>query len=362
MRVTLQDVASAVDMSVSTVSRALNSHPAISPASTSKVRRVAAKMNYQRPQSHRYRVDAVSPLTKKNIAVVPLGMDRSLVALPAVASSLAGVEAALSQAGANVLLGHVPDLQFTPPNLKNNTLDGVILAGASQGDRIARASSPLLDRLRQLPSVWVLCRPVGCCGDAVVSNDFATGSMAAEYLIAQGHRRLAFVNPKPDHLLFMRREDGFVATARRLGAEVQSFCESPPEGWQLPLKPPLHVEAVQKLVDDLLAASPRPTAVFAAADSVATLVYRALSVRKLRVGRDMSIISGNNDYSLIAGLHPNLTTFDIHAHELGRLAVRQLAMRMAERDQRPDTELMIEPTLVEGGSVVTIDSPILTDN
>ncbi len=355
MRVTLQDVAAAVDMSVSTVSRALSGNPSISPESMTKVHRVAAEMNYQRPQSHRYHVGAVSPLTKKNIAVVPLGMDRSLVALPAVAFALTGVEAALLRAGANVLLGHVPDLEFTPPNLKNNALDGVILAGASQGGRIARASSPLLDRLRRLPSVWVLCRPVGCWGDAVVSNDFATGSMAAEYLVARGHRRLAFVNPKPDHLLFMRREDGFVATARRLGAEVQSFCESPPEGWQLPLKPPLHVEAVQKLVDDLLAASPRPTAVFAAADSVATLVYRALSVRKVEVGRQISVISGNNDYSLIAGLHPNLTTFDIHAEQIGRLAVRQLAACMAEEYPRPDAELMIEPTLVEGGSVVTID-------
>ena len=71
----------------------------------------------------------------------------------------------------------------------------------------------------------------------------------ADYLVARGHRRLAFVNPKPDHVLFMRREDGFVARARRLGAEVQCFCEAPPGGWRLPLRPALDVETVQSLVD-----------------------------------------------------------------------------------------------------------------
>jgi LacI family transcriptional regulator len=111
---------------------------------------------------------------------------------------------------------------------------------------------------------------------------------------------------------------------------------------------------VQTLIDELLAAQPRPTAIFAAADSVAVLVYRALAVRELRVGRDMSVISGNNDAPLIAGLHPHLTTFDVHAHEMGRLAVRQLAMRMSYPGQLPASELICDPTLVEGESVARL--------
>ena len=62
---------------------------------------------------------------------------------------------------------------------------------------------------------------------------------------------------------------------------------------------------------------------------VAALVYRALAVRGLTVGRDIGVISGNNDEALIMGLCPHLTTFDIHPFELGKLAVRQLALRMA---------------------------------
>jgi LacI family transcriptional regulator len=221
-----------------------------------------------------------------------------------------------------------------------------------QGRHVAVTDSPLVHQLRKLPTVWCLGRPAGCWGDVVLSNDHQTGALAAEYLVARGHGQLAFINPKPDHLLFMRREDGFIGAARRMGATVQSFCESPPQGWQLPIKPPLEVEMVQSLVDRALDARPRPTALFAAADSVAALVYRALAVRGLSPGRDIGVLSANNDRSLIAGLHPALTTFDIHASKIGRFAVRQLAARLADPEAEPCIEMMIEPTLVEGNSVV----------
>jgi LacI family transcriptional regulator len=281
-------------------------------------------------------------------------MDRSLVALPIIAAAIGGAEEALSEAGASVRLAHVPDPEDPPAGLLRQGLDGVILTGAMQGGLIGKARGSLIERLRGLPTVWLLGRPEGCWGDAVASNDYQTGTLAAEYLVGHGHRLLSFINPKPDHLLFRRREDGFVAAARRLGAEVRSFCESPASGWAVPLSAPRGVEMVQDLVDRLIATRPRPTAIFAAADSVAALVYRALAVRDIDVGGGISVISGNNDAPLIAGLHPRLTTFDVHAHDLGRLAIRQLAARMRGPGDLPDGELMVAPTLVEAESVARL--------
>jgi DNA-binding LacI/PurR family transcriptional regulator len=53
------------------------------------------------------------------------------------------------------------------------------------------------------------------------------------------------------------------------------------------------------------------------------------------------------------GVHPALATIDIHAEEIGRRAVDQLAWRLVHRD-RPGSEIAIEPTLVEGESVATL--------
>lgn len=351
MRPTLKEIAAAADVSISTVSRALNGHPAIGEACVAKVRAVAEKLQY-RPRRTSRRIDPTQVLCGRRVALVSLGLDRSLLALPVVAAALSGVEAALSEAEADFTIVHVPDLDQAPRALDRAKFDGVILHGAMQGTWIVKAGHDWIAELCDLPSLWMLGRPAGFAGSAVSANDFAVGAAAAEYLVQHGHRQLAIVNPKPDHLLFMRREDSFTSRAQRLGAKVQHFCEAPPGGWHLPLRPPLHVETVQRLVDRVLAAEPRPTAIFATADSVATLVYRALAVRDLRVGRDMSVISGNNDRNLIAALHPHLTTFDIHPEHIGRFAVRQLAMRLAEQGAQPDVETMVEPTLVEGASVI----------
>lgn len=350
MRPTLQEIAEAVDLSVSTVSRALNGHPAISEASAARIRQVAEKLRYQRRKSQ-VRVDPTETLAGRSVAMVTLGVDRSMLALPVIANAVNGVEAALSEAGADFRLIHVPDPGEVPASLKNLSLDGVILHGPLQGRLLADTHSKLLERLQTLPAVWLNGRPEGCQGDAVMANEWAIGCAAAEYLVAHGHRRLAIINPKPDHLLFTRREDGFLGRTRRLGADVRCFCDTPPEGWELPLTPPLHVEAVQRLVDRLLADDPRPTAVFAVADSVAVLVYRALMVRKVEVATEISVISANHDESLIAGLHPRLTTFDIHAEQMGQIAVRHLATRILGGDDDLDLEVTIPATLVEQESV-----------
>lgn len=356
MSATLRQIATAAQVSVSTASRALNGHPAISARTIANVRQAAEELSYRQRRAHG-RLDARRSLSRARIGVLSLGMDRSLIALPIIAAALGGAEAGLSEAGATVQLTQVPDLAQSPRSLRVRQLDGLILVGALQGDLLARAESELMPQLRNLPTVWLVGRPRGCWGDAVTSNDYETGVRAAEHLFARGHRRLAFVNPKPDHLLFMRREDGFVATARRLGAEVHCFSQTDPAFDKLPSPAPTTVDTVQRLVDRLIAMRVRPTAIFAAADSVAALVYRACAVRNLRVGSDVSVISGNNDAALIAGLHPHLTTFDIHADAIGQLAVRQLALRLACPGVLPDCELMVQPTLIAGESVAELVAP-----
>src|SRR5262249_25685209 len=147
--------------------------------------------------------------------------------------------------------------------------DGLILTGAMVNQFAQACDTLAVNQLRKVPSVWVIGDPPGAWGDAVMVDDFALGVGAAECLVANGHSKLAFLNPVPDNLLFARREDGFYSAARRLGADVQSFC-SEPSTWALPLQAPAsRFDVVQSLIDELLASKPRPTAVFAAADSVA---------------------------------------------------------------------------------------------
>ncbi|QGJ71411.1 Ribose operon repressor [Planctomycetales bacterium 10988] len=353
--VTIKTVAEAADCAVSTVSRALRDDPAISEQAKKRVREAARRLNYQplrkRRSLPRPSEETTSSETREYL-LLSLGLDRSLTALPAIAETINGLEDALSSFELRMQVTHIPDVQRTPPQLGDlDSIDGVFLIGPMQGRMLADSDSPLLARLQKLRTVWLLGRPEGCRGDSVGANDWKVGMLAARHLAERGHRHVAYFSPKPDHSLMMNREGGFLAEATRQGMKVDRFTSPPTEGWNLPLKPPLDADEVTHLVQKFLRQKKRPTAIFTGSDAVAAVLYAELGRRGIQVGEEVSIISGNNDRALIAGLHPQLTTIDIQAREIGRVAVHQMETRIRAGKTLPEMELFIDPQLVVRESV-----------
>jgi LacI family transcriptional regulator len=347
MNITLKEIADAAEVSVSTASRALSGHPSINRETAERVRQTAERLKDKprRPLS----------LDGAEVGLLCLGMGRSLTSLPTIAGAIEGAELSLAAEGARTVFASIPDLNAPPESLMQKLPDALILVGPLQGNAVGDSQAPLLEKLRGLPSVWMVGRPAGAWGDLVGTNDYEVGALAAQHLLEAGHRDLAFLNPKPDHYLFQRREDGFRAAAQRLGANsVTSFCQAPEEGWPLPLQAPQNIDAVQSLVDQALAQQPRPSGLFAAADSIAVLTYRALAKRGLTVGQDISVVSGNHDAALIAGLHPQLTTCNIDAFSIGQQAVRQLALRLDATNNLPPSETFLTPHMSSGESVARL--------
>ena len=278
-------------------------------------------------------------------------MSEALSTLPVVVSAIQGVEAALTAAGASIRLVNAPACEL-PDAVRREKFDGLILKGALQGDLAAAVGPVALDRLKDVPAVWILGRPIGLPGDGVTAHDWRAGQLAAEYLLARGHRRLAFLNPKPDHAGFRVRAAGF--TERVAGrATVRQYLGRPAAGRPFPLPPVQSVDAVGPLLDALLADSPPPTAVYVPADNIAALVYRAAAARGISVGQELSVVSCNYEQSLTAGLYPALATVDIRADQVGRVAVGQLARRVAG-DSGPVVDIHVDPEMVPGDSVAVV--------
>ena len=83
-------------------------------------------------------------------------------------------------------------------------------------------------------------------------------------------------------------------------------------------------------------------------------LYSSLARRGLAVGSDVSMISCNNERSLLSNLHPGLTSIDIHADFIGRRAVDQLLWRIAHPLEPNTVQLLAEPTLVVRESVASL--------
>jgi len=344
---TIQDVARKAGVSVGSVSRVFRRHPTVKTETDQAVRAAAAALGYVHP-TERGREPHGLPVTLRRVAVLTLGMAHSLSRLPVVAALVEGAVEEARSRDLDVLMADAPDLSVVPTVLRARAVDGVLVKAGLQGTA-EQWKAPVVEALRALPHVWIEGRPEGCGGDMVGSDSQAVGRLAAERLTARGHRRLAFLSPKGDHQVFLERQASFTWHAGRRGAQVVPYVADPATS-TLPVRPPDEVAAVAGLLDRLLRSKDRPTAVFVPADSVAVLLYRAFAERRLRPGKDLAVVSCNHEILLCEGLHPALTTIDIHAREIGARALDQLYWRAAHPDHPLQTTVTIEPRLVEGAS------------
>lgn len=349
MAATVKDVALAAEVSIGTVSRVLSGEPNVMPETAQRVFDAVNRLGYQRQRKRKVAADGPH-LTRKNIAMLLLGMDRSLASLPSVACGIHGAESALSASGANVLLSDLPRVDKLPKSIANQSIHGMLAKGALQGDLIKSSDSELVKRLRKIATVWFLGRPQGAdWGDAVGSDDSDVGRLAAEHLIQNGHRRLAILDPKPGHVTLDGRCASFSWHACQQGAKVDNVFGKTSD-WTLPLRTVNDIEQVDRLVGRLLKLRSRPTAVFCPADSITALVYRSFARRGIQIGKELSLVSCNNELPLLTGLYPEVTTIDINAEQIGRQAVEQLIWRLARPDS-PLVNVSVQPRLVEGMSV-----------
>lgn len=345
---TLHDVARKARVSAGTVSRVLHGHPAVSEENVAKVQQAIDALGYS-PRQKKAAMSDLNPLENKSILLLTLGMDRSLAALPVIAAAIGGVEHAAARARANLFVANLPEADRIPELLDRRRFDGVIIKGALQGDLAGKMHRGLRERLESLPIVWLLGRPTGLRGDIVQADDLRVGRIAAEHLVSRGHRRLAFISAKPSHVTLVRRRAAFSFFAEQAGAVVQSFVGRD-DAWTFPLPATEQVERVQDLVDRLLKERRPPTAIFAPDDSMGAMTARALTARGVRIGRDMSLMSCNNERSLLMGVHPTLTTIDVRAAEIGERTIDQLSWRMTHAESA-GVDIGLEPVLVPGESV-----------
>lgn len=359
MGISLRQVAEAAGVSPGTASRALRGHPQVSPECVERVRATAHQLGYRPLRSHSAR-GRPQPLVGKRIAIAMFGIDRTLASLPVVAEAIHGAEEALAAAGAHPILVNMPHPAEPPTSLRRVKFDGILAKAALQGNLVSAMMPRITGTLRETPVVWLLGRPAGVAGDTVDPDDRRVGELAAEALLAQGHRRVAIVNPKPDHALFATRCHTVRQVIEQAGGTVVELHPKGIGGVSFPLQPVMDVSRVMPLVDEatqnlqkrtVRSSANVPTALFCPADSIAALVFRALATRGLMAGRDISVVSCHHERSLVAGLWPSLATIDVHPQRIGQLAVELLARRMSGEFSGSAVQIGVSPTFIPGGSL-----------
>jgi DNA-binding LacI/PurR family transcriptional regulator len=322
----IRDLARHLDISIGTVSRALNDRADVNPLTRQRVREAAAKLGYSPNQSgrslRRGRTDLVA-------MIVPSGTDNALINTVFL-SVLDGLMRRLGEHGLDlaIFLESGSDDRLGPLRrvTERGLADALIIADTEGVD-------PRVDYLLRLAKPFVAFgRTRTSARHAWVDPDFeAAVEGAVERLVALGHRRIGLALPDLRRNYLDLVATGYRRAMRTRGLPVDDRCD---------VRRPSGERGGLDAADALLAADPRPTAVLVSESMHAVALYRRLNEVGLRPGRDVSIV-GLLPEARAQYLIPTLTTYQTNWTEIGkRLAdavTSEIAAAAADREPEERT-------------------------
>jgi len=338
------EVANIAGVSKSTVSRVINDLPGVAPEATAAVRRAMGQLGY-RPSARR---PGPKPANRQgiktgNVALLSIGRNSSdLYTLPVLPAMLHGVERCLAEQGLNLMVASLSPGGPIPAILSSGQADGLLLFGKWEA-----MPTDIRRLLLNHVGVWVLREHSDPLGefDHVFYDNAAVGHLAARYLLERGHKRVGFVNARPGHNAFAHRGREFVAAVNQAGGDVQAFV-APGEAEHAD---PIAYEA---LLGKMLDGKNRPTGLFVPADRELAGVCRALESRGLQLGKDLDVISCDNEQQYLASLKVRPATIDINLDLVGRRGVQQLLWRMQNPEEKNRIDVLVKPRLVSADEIV----------
>jgi LacI family transcriptional regulator, galactose operon repressor len=352
--VTIVDVARAAKVSRATASRALAGYGRIGAATQQRVREVAEQLGY-RPNTVARAMRAGKTATI-GLVVTDVGNSFFAQATKAIAATAArmGYEVLVADTDHEVAAEQRAIRVFT-----EKRVDGLIVVPAtvSEIDHLrppARGESrPLVLLDRRLP---------GDVATSVTSDDFRAAADVVAALAAKGHVRIGMIDGNSTRSGFARRRprelvsaaveriEGFRTGMRAAGLSVEPGAmlyaqSSDPEG-------------LRRAVSAMLDGEGRPSAVVANNSDVALAILVRCRELRLKVGRDVSLVSFD-DTDWARAFSPPISTVSRPVAQMGRMAVRELVAQIA--GEPPSDSIVLPNKLVVRDSVARLRSRHLRD-
>lgn len=333
----LKELSAHLGLSQTTVSRSLNGYPEVAERTRERVKAAARQFGYQ-PSTQAQRLAFGKSNTIAHVLPIT---DQTEMMNPIFGDFIAGTGEALQPLGYDMLISVFPpgtEQSAYHDLAKRGIVDGVIVHGPMMNDpRI-----PLLNAMN-FPFV-VHGRATGveepyCWLDV---NNRSAFREATEYLISLGHRRIALVNG-PEGLEFAdRRRGGWADAMKDAGlypdpALTRHDVMTESFGW--------------KSACDLLEQDLPPTAILVSSIMSAIGVRRALHDRGLTMGREVSVVTFDDQLSYFEN-DPNAPTFTAMTSSIrraGTLIAQMLTARIQD-PTAPPTERILDAKLVIGQS------------
>lgn len=338
-KITLKQIARELDVSISTVSKALKNSAEISDDTKQKIQAFAKLYNY-RPNN--------IALSLKNRKTKTIGIIIPEIVHYFFAKVIRGIELVANNRGYNVIVGlsnesfdkEVINMEM----LANGSIDGFILS-ISKETLAQQDYHHFHETINQgMPIVMFdrVVNEVNC--DKVIVDDLKGSKKAVEKLIENGCKNIAIITTKDYVSVGRLRTQGYLEALEDHQIEAQSHLilkiveELDSED---------HLDALEAEVEQLLVENKNIDAVFAVNELYALTAMKVARKLNRRIPEDIQVV-GFTDGVLSKHATPGLTTVSQHAQQMGEKAAELLIDKLEEvTEEELYQTVVLETTLVE---------------
>lgn len=337
---TIKDIARQLNISVSTVSRAIRNAADVNPETKKAVMGLVEELNYQPNQL------ALSLRNKQThtIGVIVPNLDYVLSLM------VRGIDEVALEAGYTVMICQSNESFgreiLNTRRLLDSLVDGFIISVSSETKtfdhfkKIQEKDIPMVvfDRITpelKAPSVRI--------------DNEEGGFLATEHLIEQGYKRIAILAGPENLDISNLRMEGYLKALRKYKIKVDPA---------LIMHCDFNQDYAYFATEELLSMKKKPDAIFTISDRMAIGAMLSIKKRGLRMPQDIGLVGFNNE-PIVSLVSPAISSVEQPSFELGKAAAKLFIERMHQTDDMNNVEKMLKPKLFIRESSMLLGCPKL---
>lgn len=328
-RTTIHDIARELNVTASTVSRALQDHPRISRQTKEAVLKAARELNYQ----HNSIAAALRKGKSNLVGIIVPTADRSFFG-----TIIRGIEEVVNESGYRVIISQSNDLiskeRANIDTLLEAQVDGIF---ASIAKETIEFSHYFKIKKRRIPLILFDRVTEELETSTVAIDDFQGAYKAVQHLIDQGCRRIVHFSGRQSLSIYKERFKGYKQAL--LSNEILM-------DEQLVLYGDTQLKSGEELGKKILTMRPLPDAIFSASDFTAIGAMQYLKRHGIKIPEQIAIVGFSNE-AFTSFVDPALSTIDQHGKRMGQAAA-ELFLKQIENSEmmKNPKKMVLDPDLI----------------
>lgn len=304
--VTIYDIAKALSISSTTVSRGLQDNPTINKNTRKKIQDMAKELGYR----HNTFASSLRKQKTNTIGFIVHELNSNFIT-----SVLAGIEKVTAETGYDIIIAHSSESYkkevSNATNLFHKRVDGVIASLALDTKDLSHYQQ---FEDKDIPVIFFDRVEENEINTNVIINNYKCGFDATEHLIEQGCKKIVLVTATLSRNVYAQRYKGY---ADALAKHNISFDK------RLVLIKDLSEQCGVDAANEIMKMKPMPDGAFITNDFSAAVCMHTLKTKGIKIPEDIAIVGFNND-AIAKIVDPQLTTIDYPGIDMGELAARNL--------------------------------------